>query len=263
MKKIILRFILPLSLVISTSAQDAAESLAGGDAAAQANNPLANLTALNFQNYYIGELTGLNEDANQFIVRYAQPFNIGESQWLMRASLPLNTNPTGADHQSGLGDFNVFAAYLFDTGNPAISVGLGPQITAPTATDSAVGSEKWSAGFAHVLFDASSPKIQYGYLLTWQTSFAGDSSRRDVNVGALQPFVFYQLGDGLYLRSSAVMVNDFDSGDYTVPLGLGIGKVMKTDKAVINAFIEPQYSVFDSGNAFPEWQIFTGLNFQF
>ncbi|HPE74222.1 MAG TPA: hypothetical protein PK018_18955, partial [Candidatus Competibacter sp.] len=29
----------------------------GGDAAAQANNPLANMTALNFQDYYIGRIT--------------------------------------------------------------------------------------------------------------------------------------------------------------------------------------------------------------
>lgn len=44
--------------------------------------------------------------------------------------------------KTGLGDLNVFAARLFDTGDPAISFGVGPQITVPTATEDEVGSEK-------------------------------------------------------------------------------------------------------------------------
>ncbi|MFC5050027.1 hypothetical protein ACFPK9_05325 [Rubritalea spongiae] len=249
-----------------TAAEHAIQSdqpTAEGNAAAQANNPLANTKALNFHNYYIGEFTGLDEYGDQVFVRYAQPFSIGESLWLMRATLPINTYPNGTNHDTGIGDFNAFAAYLFDTGDPALSIGLGPQITAPTATEDNLGSEKWSAGFAHVLFNGKSKKIQYGYLLTWQASFAGEDSRRDVNAGAFQPFTFLQLGGGNYLRSSAVMVYDFESDDYTIPLGLGFGKVIPTDQAVINLFVEPQYSVLDRGDAYPQWQIFTGLNFQF
>lgn len=134
---------------IAQSASENAEP-SSADAAAQANNPLANMTAFNLQNYYIGELTESDENANQFRMRYAQPFSIAETDWLMRASLPIMTYPTPPDasHETGLGDFNVFAAYLFDMPNPALSVGLGPQITAPTATEDALGSEKWSAGLA-------------------------------------------------------------------------------------------------------------------
>ena len=33
-------------------------------AAAQANNPLANMTAFNIQDYYIGDLSNLDKDAN-------------------------------------------------------------------------------------------------------------------------------------------------------------------------------------------------------
>jgi hypothetical protein len=63
------------------------------DASAQANNPLANMTAFNLHNYYIGELTGSDENANQFWLRYAKPFSLG-GDWLMRASLPINSFPT-------------------------------------------------------------------------------------------------------------------------------------------------------------------------
>ncbi|MEP1199011.1 MAG: hypothetical protein ABJL13_05835, partial [Tateyamaria sp.] len=48
--------------------------------AAQANNPLADITAFNIQNYYIRELTGPGDfDANQFVLRYAKPVQIGNS----------------------------------------------------------------------------------------------------------------------------------------------------------------------------------------
>ena len=236
-----------------------------GSAAAQANNPLANMTAFNIQDYYIGELTESDDSANQLWLRYAQPFSVAKTNWLLRASLPVNTYPTPPDggKDTGLGDFNVFAAYLIDTGNPALSFGIGPQLTMPTATDDDLGSEKWSAGFANVLFSAKSPKIQYGYLLTWQASFAGDDDRADVNVAALQPFVFYQLGGGTYLRSAPIWVYNLENDDYSVPLGLGIGQVIKKGKTVFNLFVEPQVSVLDEGAGQPEWQIFTGFNMQF
>lgn len=237
---------------------------AQGDPAAQANNPLANTTALNFQNLYTGELTGSDRDANQFFIRYAQPFSALGGRWVMRATLPVNTFPfPGGGDTTGIGDLNVFAAYLFELDNPAISFGIGPQVTAPTANEDKVGSGKWSLGFANVLFNAANPKFQWGYLLTWQASVAGDDDQADVNVGALQPFGFYQLGDGWYLRSAGIWTYDFETDAYSVPIGLGLGKVIKTERAVANAFLEPQYSIATRGNGQPEWNIFGGLNFQF
>ena len=231
----------------------------------QANNPLANFTAFNVHNYYIGELTGTDKYADQFWMRFARPFSLGQANWLMRASLPVNTYPVppGMDHQTGLGDLNVFAAYLIHTGNPALSVAIGPQITVPTGTDDALGSGKWSAGLVHTLFDASSTALQYGYLLSWQASFADADNRDAVNLGAFQPFVIYQLGGGTYLRSTAVMAYNFDKSTYSVPVGLGIGQVIPTPGAVFNAFIEPQISVADKGAGWPKWQVFVGLNTQF
>jgi hypothetical protein len=252
--------LLAIGLIASaTGAEDA------GNAAAQANNPLANMTALNFQNYYIGRITDTDKEGNQFWLRFAKPFEVAGTSWLMRASLPVNTYPVaaGGGQATGMGDLNVFAAYLFDTGNPAVSFGFGPQITAPTAPDGRLGSEKWSAGFANVLFDGRSRRFQYGYLLTWQGSFAGSSDRADVNVGALQPFAFYQLGDGLYLRSAPIWVYNFDNDAYSIPLGLGIGKVIKRGKTVFNVFVEPQVSVAYRGPGQPAWQIFAGFNMQF
>jgi hypothetical protein len=235
------------------------------DARAQANNPLANFTAFNVHDYYIGDLTDSNEDANQLWLRYARPLSLGTTRWLMRASLPVNTYPTGASgsNETGLGDLNVFAAWLIDTGIANLSFGVGPQVTLPTATDSELGSEQWSAGIVNTMFYYGWKKFQVGYLLSWQASFSGEEDRADVNLGAFQPFLFYQLGEGWYLRSTGVMAYNFDNDTYSVPVGFGLGKVLPSPKRVFNAFIEPQVSVADKGAGWPDWQIFIGLNTQF
>lgn len=253
---------LPLFLAFSSGSALTAE---GPTSAAQANNPLANMTAFNMQNYYIGDVSGSGKDANQFWFRYAQPFSLGESKWLLRGSLPVNTypSPPTGGHQTGIGDLNLFIAYLLDIGNPAISFGFGPQLTAPTATKNSLGSEKFSAGLVNVLFNASSPVFQYGYLASWQHSFAGEGDRADVNVGAFQPFAFYQLGGGTYLRAAPIWNYNFQSDSYGVPLGIGIGQVIKQGPTVYNFFIEPQVSLADHGPGQPRWQIFAGLNLQF
>ena len=111
---------LTLSLMIVSNAI-AQES--DSNAAAQANNPLANLTAFNVQGYHIGDLTGTPNSAQQWWLRYAKPFDFAGGKWLLRASLPFNSFPVGAggSTEHGLGDASVFAAYLIDTGNPAIT----------------------------------------------------------------------------------------------------------------------------------------------
>src|SRR5262245_6524388 len=50
-----------------------------------ANDPMAAVKALNLQNYVISDLYGTDATANQFFVRYAQPFG----PFLVRATMPF------------------------------------------------------------------------------------------------------------------------------------------------------------------------------
>ena len=248
----------------SSEADNTDNSDSAASAEAEANDPLANFTAVNFQNYYIGDLTGPAGDANQFFLRVAQPFKLFNVKWLGRLTLPVNTFPSPPDFDSktGLGDLNIFTAAIIDVGNPAISFGVGPLFTFPTATETNLGSDKWNIGIANVFFDGRSPKFQYGYLITYEHSFAGDSDRDTVSRGAFQPFGFYQLGKGWYLRGAPIWFYNFENGDFNIPLGLGAGKVIKTNKIVYNFFLEPQYIVASEGDGQPEWQLYFALNLQ-
>lgn len=255
--------LLLLGSAMVASAQETGEkkNQSGGGAAAQANNPLADIQAFNLQNYYIPELSGgIDSTANNFVLRYAQPFG----KWLMRASLPFLRVPTGPNTtQSGMGDADVFFAYLFDTGNPARSFGIGPQFSFDTASENATGAGKTQAGLAAVYFDAASQFFQWGGLLTYRTDIAGSSSRPDTSVLAAQPFYFFQLGKGNYIRGAPIWVFDLENDTYHVPVGLGFGKVIPTEKVVFNFFIEPQFTILSKGAGQPEFQLFMAVNMQF
>ena len=243
-------------LASSALAQDGSSS-----DAAQANNPLADFRAFNLQNYYVPELSELDDQsANTFWLRYAQPFG----KWLFRGSLPISRVPTGeGTTTSGLGDVNGFLAYLFDTGNPGRSFGLGPQVSLPTATEDETGTDKYQLGVAAVYFDATSPTFQWGGLVTWQTDVAGDDDREDTSLLAIQPFYFFQLGKGLYLRGAPIWVFNLETSDYHVPVSLGIGKVIVSGNTVYNFSVEPQFTILDRGPGQPELQLYMALNMQF
>jgi hypothetical protein len=245
-----------LAVIFTTAPAIAQDSEEEAKALANANNPLANMVAFNIQNYYYASLYGTDDTANTAWLRYAQPFG----KWLMRASLPIVTVPAAEDPISGLGDFNVFLAYLLSDPSSPKQYGVGPLLAAPTATDDALGVDAWQAGAAAVYFDASSKVVQWGGLVTYQTDVTGDD---DTSLGVLQPFLMIQLGKGTYLRSAPLWIFNLEDSTYNIPLGFGIGKVVRSGNTVFNMFIEPQFTILHDGLRQPELQIFAGLNMQF
>lgn len=242
----------------------------------KANNPLANMLGVNLQNYYVTKLTNAPADAymNTTWLRYVQPFANGK--FLLRASLPISTVSMGYDSlgipqtTSGLGDANAFLSYNFIS-QADMTIGIGPLIQAPTSitTNSvsphALGNEEWAAGVALVVFIAKSPKLQYGSLVTWQRTFNTKESSPHSKVSELfifQPFAFFQLGKGTYLRGAPQWVFNLQNASFSMPMGLGIGKVFKVGTTVFNLFFEPQYTMASRGTQ-PQFQIFTALMMQF
>ena len=61
-----------------------------------------------------------------------------------------------------------------------MELGLGPQFTFPTATETVTGTGKWQAGVVALAVAPRKWGIA-GVLVTWQHSFAGDNSRGTQN----------------------------------------------------------------------------------
>ena len=144
------------------------------------------------------------------------------------------------------------------------TIGFGPLLVTPTATDAALGADDtWQAGAAAVVVRPLEGGSLIGGLLTWQTDFAGGDNRVDTNLVTGQLFLTMSIGGGWYLRSSPLSVFDFENDAYLIPVGLGAGKILRLGGAIVNAFVEPQFTVYRKGQGLPSLQVFVGLNLQF
>ena len=248
-----------LALISNLSAQQAQSGGLDEETLKKANNPLASTKSVNVHNYVMPSLHGVPDASlNQLIFRYAHPIG----NFLLRASLPIvTTSGIGVGPTTGLGDASIFGIYSFSVGK-GIQLGVGPSLTFPTGTNH-LGAGKWQAGASALIFIARSPFLQIGSLVQWQMSFAGDDSRANVNLLTPQLFFIWQLGRGTYLRSTGAWSFDLNSGNYNIPLGLGIGQVVKVNNVVFNLFAEPQFSVAAKGVGQPKFQVFVGFNTQF
>ena len=228
-----------------------------------ANNPLADMVTVGLQNYYFPKLNGLPDaSANTFWLRLITPF------WhiIPRVSLPIQVvpapNPTATVASvTGLGDLNVFATFIVTKPDSPAMFGIGPIYTAPTATDDALGHGKHEVGAAAVVVWAKGIFL-VGGLVNYQIGVGGKTGAPRTQFFVAQPFVFFQLGKGYYLRSSPIWFFDIEEPTYNVPFGLGVGKVIPSEKVVFNLFMEPQFAMALRGIGQPAVQILAGINMQ-
>ena len=228
-----------------------------------ANNPLQPTLGVNFQDQYTHRFHDLGDaDANAFLLRGVVPHKLFGQPQILRVTLPIVTSadvpPSGS--RTDIGDFNLFDLFIMKRGS--VQIGIGPQLTAPTAGRDETGTGKWQAGAAAVLIAPQKWGL-LGGLLTWQHSFAGDDDRRTQNNMQLQPFIIYNLPQGWYVRSTATWSWDLQVHTHYIPIGLGAGKVWKLGTTTFNLFGEPQWTVTHHGEGAPKFQVFFGLNLQF
>ncbi|MEX5684553.1 hypothetical protein [Pseudomonas silesiensis] len=234
------------------------------DTANKSNNPLNLAPGMNLQDYYTPRYYDSNIHSNDLLVRGTLPIApndfIGVPQ-LLRATAPISTRPDpSGGYSTGEGDLNLFDIFLLKT--EGVQLGIGPMITAPSADQDELGTGKWQAGLAAVAID-SSPRGLLGALVQYQSSFAGDSDRQHVESATLQPFIMHNLDKGWYLRSTGTWTFDLKNDTHYIPVGFGAGKVWKSGPNILNAFIEPQWTVEHKGNGLPQFTLFAGLNVTF
>jgi hypothetical protein len=260
-------------------AQSGDEAVAGADAAAemdvtalakQAQNPIANMISLPFENNFNFGMGGSSKAQYVLNVQPVIPFTLNDD-WLLvtRSIIPFIAQPeikpdsrgdddtgdfflSGFNSAEGLGDINLTA--FFVPNKPMdFTWGIGPALRFPTATDDSLGSEKWSAGPSFVGLTFQGDWV-LGILIQQVWSFAGDSDRSSVNQFFLQPFINYNLEDGWYLSSRPAFVGNWNSNDWTVPLGAGIGKIVDIGGQKVNLRFESYYNVVTPDNA-ADWTL--------
>ncbi len=227
-------------------AEEPAKPAAGSaeDLAKQAQNPIANLISLPFQNN-IGFNFGPRERTqNTLNIQPVIPFKLS-ADWnlITRTIVPIIHLPSlakGDSSENGIGDINPTAFFATSLARDVL-VGFGPTFTLPTASHTDLGTGKWSGGPAAVIVWTPGHWVAGG-LINNQWSFAGDRDRNSVNEMLFQPFVNYNITDGWYLTSSPIITADWaakESKDvWTVPVGGGLGRLFRLGKLPINVSVQ-------------------------
>src|ERR1700739_2809224 len=240
-----------------------AQSSSGGPSAsdiANANNPIAPMNAIFFQNYYAPTVNGAPGPNNLLDLRTLMV----SGRQIVRATLPISSGvDSNGNQQSGLGDFNLFDAIKLTPQQSNNVLAVGPMLVAPTATNPSLGQGKWQAGVAAVDVYSLSPGSILVGIFNGQHSFAGEHSRPEAQAVTFQPIAALSIGGGYYFRSSGVWGFVIANAPQLIPLGVGFGKVFKIRDVIVNASIEPQVTVYHIGTGLPAFQLFTGLYFLF
>ena len=89
-----------------------------------------------------------------------------------------------------------------------------------------------------------------------------NQDRPKTQISTLQPFATYSIGGGYYVSSKGIMVFDFENSRYLIPLGVGFGKAFRAGNHMVNAFIEPEFTVYHKGAGQPVIQLYMGIKWQ-
>jgi hypothetical protein len=241
------------------------ESSTGGESASELNrqltNPVSSIWSIanQFNNFELNNgnwnnnwnfqpvlPVSLTKDWN-LITRPVMPFyNV----------VPHETAPGEFERAAGLGDLA-----LLELLSPAHSgnwvLGAGPTAIFPTATSEFTGQGKWQLG----------PSVVAGYLTKeffigvfpqqWWP-IGGEHGRRDTNQMNLQPIATIFFGQGWSFGYSGNILADWTAPSedvWTVPIGLGLGKVVKFGRLPVKIQLAVQYMPVHPRISGQEWNV--------
>jgi len=260
-----------LALTATTlAAQSAAttddDKAAAAELAKKLQNPVASLIQVPIQNNFdFG--AGPAGDGFQYKVNVQPvvPISLNEDWNLIsRTIVPIvyQENIFGVSSQSGLSDTvqSVFFSPKQPTGGGWIW-GAGPVFLLPTATDDLLGTEKWGAGPTVVLLKQQNGWT-YGVLANHIWSFAGESSRADVNATFLQPFLSFTTKTYTTFTLNTESTYDWQNHQWTVPLNGIVSQLMKIGGRPMQFSLGARYYA-DKPSGGPDWGLRFAVTFLF
>jgi len=237
-----------------------------GELARATQNPVASMISLPFQNNTNFKFGPEEKTQNILNIQPVIPVSLNDDWNLItRTIMPLISQPEtypGSSRTNGIGD-TTFTAFFSPKDSGILIWGLGPVVLLPTATNDDLGNDKWGLGPSAVFLTMQGPWV-VGSLLSqvWDVGGSGD---QDVDLFTWQPFVNYNLDNGVYLTSAPIITANWEaeSGDkWTVPLGGGIGKIFRIGEQPVNLQAAAYYNVETPDNG-ADWQLRVQLQFLF
>jgi hypothetical protein len=170
--------------------------------------------------------------------------------------VPHETAPNEFARDAGLGDLTLLEL-LSPSNSGNWVLGAGPTAIFPTATSHFTGQGKWQLG----------PSVVLGYLTKdyfigvfpqqWW-SIGGEHGRPDTNQMNLQPIATVFFGEGWSFGYSGNILANWNAPSedvWTVPIGLGLGKVVKFGRLPVKLQLAVQYMPVHPREFGQEWNV--------
>ena len=210
-----------------------------------AQNPLASMISLPFQsntNFDYGPEEKTQEVLN---IQPVMPFELNDD-WLLvtRTILPVISQPAltpEGDRTNGLGD-TTFTGWFVPAETQKWTWGLGPVLVLPTSTDDELGAGEWAGGASFVALTMPGNWV-LGSLISNVWDISGSE---EINSFTWQPIINYNLSDGWYLASVPLITANWEADSdqrWTVPIGMGAGKILRIGKQPINVSSHVYYNL--------------------
>jgi hypothetical protein len=231
-----------LALSVPAGAQDDQAA----ELAKKLANPVASLISVPLQ-YNYDEYGGANDGAavSKLIIQPVIPFSLNDDWNLItRTLIPLADQedfPLDALNGSGLGD--ITPSFFFSPKAPTAGGwiwGAGPVLLLPTATDDALGTEKWGIGPTGVALKQTGPWT-VGILAGHIWSVAGDDDRADVSTTTLQPFFSYTTKTHTTIGAYTESAYDWEGEQWGVPLIVQAGQLFKIGPQILQFAVAGKY----------------------
>ena len=232
--------------------------------AKQTQNPIASLISVPFQGNWDFGLGSRDATATTMNFQPVVPFAINKStNIVLRVILPLTSQPApdGTTRYSGVGDV-LTTAFVSPSKVGRLIWGVGPALLVPTASNNALGTEKFSLGPSVVLLTQPG-KFTLGALANQLWSVSGTNTRSPVNQIYLQPFANYNLGSGLAAGISMEASGIWKAKDmWSAPLLFSVSKITLLGKRPVNLAVAAGPMVASPSGG-PSWRFRLAATFLF
>lgn len=262
MNKILAGILIAIFFAVPVFAQDEAEL------AKMLSNPIASLIIVPIQADY-DENFGPDEEGSvwRINIQPVVPFTLNE-EWnlISRTILPIidqDDIPLKGMGESGIGD--IVQSLFLSPQEPTpggIIWGAGPVFLLPTASDDALGSEKWGIGPTAVALKQDGPWT-YGALANHIESVAGDDDRADISLTLLQPFLTYRTRTMTTLALETGSTYDWENEEWSVPINFSVQQLLKIGKMPLQIAAGVRYWADSPDNGAEDWGARLTLTFLF
>ncbi|HEY3856474.1 MAG TPA: neuromedin U [Verrucomicrobiae bacterium] len=251
-------FLAVASSVFTARAEDNPSQSSSAELAKQTQNPVADVISVPIENYFYFNAGPNHATLYDLNIKPVIPFHLNEDWNLItRTIIPIINEPSlslGSRSGFGLGDINP-SFFLSPAKSSGFIWGVGPTFTLPTATDSLLGSGKFSMGPTAVALMDKGPWL-FGALVYNQWSVTG-WGKQNVNNMLIEPFANYNFGKGWHLSTAPLITANWEaegSQQWTVPVGGGIGKLVRFGKLPADILVQA-YSNVERPKYAPDWEL--------